>query len=95
MGAICGAISGAIMSGWISFGTQAAIASGAVQSHKLNMSIEGCTAHGNFSSLTNHAIDESGVFPLYRLSFMWINPSKSFNLNVFFDFDHFQKNIQI
>lgn len=75
-GAICGAIAGAIMSGWISFGTQAAIASGAIQPNRLNMSIEGCEAMGNISSISQIAHDESDVFPLYRLSFMWINPSE-------------------
>ncbi|XP_031619202.1 sodium-coupled monocarboxylate transporter 2-like isoform X2 [Contarinia nasturtii] len=74
VGAICGAISGAIMSGWISFGTQAAIASGAVQSHKLNMSIGGCETFGYYNSSIPPVVDESDVFPLYRLSFMWINP---------------------
>lgn len=73
-GAICGAISGALMSGWVSFGTQAAIASGAVVPQRLPMSTEGCA--GNISSIfTNVEHDESDVFPLYRLSFMWINPS--------------------
>lgn len=74
IGAICGAISGALMSGWISFGTQAAIASGAIQPQRLNMSVEGCDAFHNSTIPSLH--DESGVFPLYRLSFMWINPSK-------------------
>lgn len=76
VGAICGAISGALMSGWISFGTQAAIASGAIQPHRLNMSIEGCDAFQNATITAPVEHDESGVFPLYRLSFMWINPSK-------------------
>lgn len=75
VGAICGAISGALMSGWISFGTQAAIASGAIQPHRLNMSIEGCNSLGNITVPPQIEHDESGVFPLYRLSFMWINPS--------------------
>lgn len=83
IGAISGAISGALMSGWISFGTQAAIASGAIQPHRLNMSIDGCEAFGNSTihSPIEHVHDESDVFPLYRLSFMWINPSKVYTLN--------------
>lgn len=75
VGAICGAISGAIMSGWISFGTQAAIASKAIQPHSLNMSVAGCDAFRNLTMPTAIEHDESDVFPLYRLSFMWINPS--------------------
>lgn len=52
-------------------------ASGAVVPQKLHMSIEGCEAFDNSSSISpfiEH--DESDVFPLYRLSFMWINPSE-------------------
>lgn len=75
VGAICGAIAGAIMSGWASFGTQAAIASGAVQSQRLGMSVDACPHLANVSS-TFIEHDESDVFPLYRLSFMWINPSE-------------------
>lgn len=78
VGAISGAISGALMSGWISFGTQAAIASGAIQPHRLNMSIDGCNSFGNITVPAQMEHDESDVFPLYRLSFMWINPSEFF-----------------
>lgn len=77
VGAICGAVAGALMSGWVSFGTQAAIASGAIQPHKLEMSIAGCSANVTFPPSNIH--DESDVFPLYRLSFMWINPSMFIN----------------
>lgn len=75
-GAIVGAIAGAIMSGWISFGTQAAVAAGTVVAHKLDISIAGCDmSHVNSSSIINPIYhDESNVFPLYRLSFHWINP---------------------
>lgn len=73
-GAICGSIAGAVMSGWVSFGTQAAVAAGAIVPHRLNMSVEGCDA--TFGNLSMNYIehDESDVFPLYRLSFHWINP---------------------
>lgn len=73
-GAIFGAIAGAIMSGWISFGTQAAIASGAVQAHKLNISIDGCDILSTNTTINSPFPDESNVFPLHRLSFLWINP---------------------
>lgn len=76
LGALIGMIAGAVLSGWISFGTQAAIASGAVVSHRLNMSIADCN---EFSVNVNKSLtfvmhDESDVFPLHRLSFLWINP---------------------
>lgn len=69
-------IAGALISGWISFGTQVAIASGAVVPHRLNMSIADCDAFSvNVNkSLTFVKHDESDVFPLHRLSFLWINP---------------------
>lgn len=73
-GAVWGAIAGAIMSGWVSFGTQAVIASGAVQAHKLNISIDGCDMPHMNTTINAPYPDESGVFPLHRLSFMWINP---------------------
>lgn len=74
-GAICGAIAGAIMSGWISFGTQAAIAAGSLQAHKLPISIDGCDMPSlNNTTINAPYLDESIVFPLYRLSFLWINP---------------------
>lgn len=73
-GAICGAIAGAVISGWISFGTQAAIASGAVQAHRLPVSVDGCEMPIGNSTINVSYPDESDVFPLYRLSFMWINP---------------------
>lgn len=61
------------MSGWISFGSQAAVAAGDIIPQKLNSSIEACDAfNATLTSLVQH--DESGVFPLYRLSFHWINP---------------------
>lgn len=85
VGAISGAVAGALMSGWVSFGTQAAIASGAIEPHKLDMSIAGCS--GNITLPLPNMHDESDVFPLYRLSFMWINPSMHSNnskIKVFF-----------
>lgn len=73
-GAICGAIAGAVMSGWVSFGTQAAVASGAIQAHKLDISIAGCDMPPMNATINVPYPDESDVFPLYRLSFLWINP---------------------
>lgn len=72
-GAISGAIAGAIMSGWVSFGSQAAVAAGSIIPQKLNSSIEACDAF-NVTSIYTMPHDESNVFPLYRLSFHWINP---------------------
>lgn len=52
---------------------QAAVAAGQIIPQKLNSSIVACEA---FNVTLNNVIqhDESGVFPLYRLSFHWINP---------------------
>lgn len=73
-GAIVGAIAGAALSGWVSLGSQAAVASGQVVPHKLPISVEECPI-GNLNG-TIYPIypDESDVFPFYRLSFHWINP---------------------
>lgn len=74
MGAIFGAVAGAILSGWVSLGSQAAAASGQVVPHKLPVSVEECPI-GNLTGIVERYYpDESGVFPLYRLSFHWINP---------------------
>jgi solute carrier family 5 (sodium-coupled monocarboxylate transporter), member 8/12 len=70
-GALAGAIAGALMSGWVSLGSQAAIAAGIITPHKLNVSIEDCP--GNYT-VDRYYPDESDVFPLYRLSYNWINP---------------------
>lgn len=73
-GAIAGAIAGIVMSGWISFGSQIALAAGQVLPHKLDVSIEDCPANITGGGGMNQYPDESDVFPLYRLSFHWINP---------------------
>ncbi|GAB0091239.1 sodium-coupled monocarboxylate transporter 2 [Sergentomyia squamirostris] len=70
-GAIAGVIAGAVMSGWVSLGSNAAIANGYVMAQKLDISTENCPA---FNSTGPEYPDESGVFPLYRFSFHWINP---------------------
>uniref|UniRef100_A0A1B0A5W9 Sodium/solute symporter n=1 Tax=Glossina pallidipes TaxID=7398 RepID=A0A1B0A5W9_GLOPL len=71
-GALVGALAGACISGWISFGSQIAFANGYVTPHKLEISVEDCP--GNVTMPDNVYIDESDVFPLHRLSFHWINP---------------------
>ncbi|XP_018804431.1 PREDICTED: sodium-coupled monocarboxylate transporter 2-like isoform X2 [Bactrocera latifrons] len=69
-GALAGAAAGAIMSGWVSFGTQAATASGQLGSHMLEVFVSECP---NNSTITVPGyVDESDVFPLYRLSYHWI-----------------------
>lgn len=74
MGAIFGAVAGGVLSGWVSLGSQAAVASGQVVPHKLPVSVEYCPI-GNLTGIVEREYpDESGVFPLYRLSFHWINP---------------------
>lgn len=70
-GAIIGAICGAFLSGWVSLGSQAAAASGQVVPHKLDVSVESCPWN---VTINREYPDESDVFPLYRLSYHWINP---------------------
>ncbi|XP_049302581.1 sodium-coupled monocarboxylate transporter 2 isoform X2 [Bactrocera dorsalis] len=69
-GALAGAAAGAIMSGWVSFGTQAAIASGQLGSHKLEVFVSECPANSTIT--VPGYVDESDLFPLYRLSYHWI-----------------------
>ncbi|XP_067624951.1 sodium-coupled monocarboxylate transporter 2 [Eurosta solidaginis] len=69
-GTLAGAAAGALMSGWLSFGSQAVIAAGLIESHKLDVSVSECLL--NSTIVENEYPDESTVFPLYRLSFHWI-----------------------
>ncbi|CAD6999970.1 unnamed protein product [Ceratitis capitata] len=69
-GALAGAAAGAVMSGWISFGSQAAIGAGHIGPHKLNVSVSECLV--NYTIPVLDYSGESEVFPLYRLSFHWI-----------------------
>ncbi|XP_039952816.1 sodium-coupled monocarboxylate transporter 2-like isoform X2 [Bactrocera tryoni] len=69
-GALAGAAAGVIMSGWVSFGTQAAIASGQLGSHKLEVFVSECPANSTIT--VPGYVDDSDVFPLYRLSYHWI-----------------------
>lgn len=71
-GAVCGAVAGALLSGWVSLGSQAAVAAGRIVPHKLNVTTEACYSNSTYSFAEYQ--DESSVFPLYRLSFHWINP---------------------
>ncbi|XP_039498525.1 sodium-coupled monocarboxylate transporter 1 [Drosophila santomea] len=72
VGTLVGGITSFFLTAWITFGTQIAAASGQLLTHKLPMSLEGCT--GNVTAPEVVAVDEEQVFPLYRLSFQWINP---------------------
>lgn len=72
IGTAVGGISGALLAGWISFGTQFTIAAGKLNSQKLNVSVESCP--GNTTLPDTVWVDEDQVFPLYRLSYHWINP---------------------
>ncbi|XP_023174557.2 sodium-coupled monocarboxylate transporter 2 isoform X1 [Drosophila hydei] len=72
VGTAVGGIAGALLAGWISFGTQFTIAAGQLNSQKLNVSVEQCTT--NITLPEHNWVDEEDVFPLYRLSYHWINP---------------------
>ena len=80
MGAVFGAVAGAVLSGWVSLGSQVSVAAGLVVPHKLPVSVEECPV-GNITGIVERYYpDESGVFPLYRLSFHWINPIGIFSV---------------
>ncbi|XP_060516657.1 sodium-coupled monocarboxylate transporter 1-like isoform X2 [Cylas formicarius] len=75
-GAVCGAIAGALMAGLVSFGTQSVAAAKLVVPHKLPVSVDGC--YDKYGIGTNATIieypDESNIFSLFRLSYLWITP---------------------
>ncbi|KAG5889642.1 hypothetical protein JTB14_028921 [Gonioctena quinquepunctata] len=78
-GAIVGAISGALMSGLVSFGGQFVTGAKLVVAHRLPVFVnETCfEKYGIDNSTIMPPIvypDESDVFPLFRLSFLWITP---------------------
>lgn len=74
MGAICGAVAGALLSGWVSLGSQVAVASGQVVQPKLPVSIEECPIGNITGPIYPDIPDQSDIFPLYRFSYHWINP---------------------
>ncbi|XP_029664793.1 sodium-coupled monocarboxylate transporter 1-like [Formica exsecta] len=72
-GAFIGAIAGFMMSGWVSFGANAAIGSGLVVPKKLPVS--SCTEDINYVFVNQfEQSSEDNVFPLYRLSYHWVAP---------------------
>ncbi|XP_050456946.1 sodium-coupled monocarboxylate transporter 1-like [Cataglyphis hispanica] len=72
-GAFIGAIAGFMMSGWVSFGANAAIGSGLVVPHKLP--VPSCTGDNDYVFVNkSQLISEDNVFPLYRLSYHWVAP---------------------
>ncbi|CAH1964545.1 unnamed protein product [Acanthoscelides obtectus] len=80
-GAVVGAISGAVMSGIVSFGQQYVAAAKLVVPHKLSVIAEdwcydkyGMEASRNQTVIPEDYPDESHIFPLFRLSFLWITP---------------------
>ncbi|XP_016973085.2 sodium-coupled monocarboxylate transporter 1 [Drosophila rhopaloa] len=72
LGTAVGGITGFLLTGWITYGTQVAAASGQLNSQRLPVSVEGCL--GNVTLPDHVWVDEEKVFSLYRLSFHWINP---------------------
>lgn len=74
IGAFVGAVCGAILTGVITFGSQAMAAAGRLASQRLPTSVENCPPGYNTTVPEPPFVDESGVFPLYRLSFQWLNP---------------------
>lgn len=75
-GAFVGALCGAFISGWISFGSQAVAAAGKLVSQRLQISVNNCSPpYQNMTIPDPTVTDDSDVFALYRLSFHWINPA--------------------
>lgn len=74
IGAIVGGVSGGLLSGWISLGSQISAAAGKVVAPKLPVSVEECPVGNLTGIIVPDYPDQSGVFPLYRLSYHWINP---------------------
>ncbi|KAH8334384.1 hypothetical protein KR059_009470, partial [Drosophila kikkawai] len=72
IGTAVGAIAGFLLSGWITFGMQITAAAGQLNSQKLPVSVQGCT--GNVTLSESIWKDEDQVFPLYRLSYLWVTP---------------------
>ncbi|CAH0557166.1 unnamed protein product [Brassicogethes aeneus] len=75
-GAISGALSGLLMSGTITYGSQYAGATNLVMAHKLPVSVDGCySTYGlNVTYVEPVYPDETNIFPLFRLSYLWITP---------------------
>ncbi|XP_018568626.1 sodium-coupled monocarboxylate transporter 1-like [Anoplophora glabripennis] len=78
-GAVVGGIAGVIASGLVSFGSQFVSAAKLVVPHKLPVFVnDSCfEKYGidpNITISDPSYPDESSVFPLFRLSFMWITP---------------------
>lgn len=80
IGAVAGVVAGTVMAAWTSFGQQAAAANGLVLPPKLPVSTEGCPGILNGTVIHPPMQDESGVFPLYRMSYLWINPIGIFSV---------------
>lgn len=74
-GAICGALAGLLMSSLVSFGGQFVSAAKLVVPHKLPVNVDQCPKYSIFvNGTTTFFPDESHIFPLFRLSYMWITP---------------------
>lgn len=74
-GATFGALAGALVAGTVSLGSQVSIAQGLLVPEKLPISVDECPAILNLTtSSLNQMPDQSEVFPLFRISFLWIGP---------------------
>ncbi|XP_025163357.1 sodium-coupled monocarboxylate transporter 1 isoform X2 [Harpegnathos saltator] len=74
-GAFIGTIAGFAVSGWASFGANAAIGSDVLRPRKLPIPYEHCgNVSHDFALMFEQQHDEADVFPLYRLSYHWFAP---------------------
>lgn len=74
VGAIVGGISGFVVTAFLSLGNQAVYMLGynVAAPYMLKISVEGCEKNITIEKDTKHNVED--VFPLFRLSFHWINP---------------------
>ncbi|XP_055858636.1 sodium-coupled monocarboxylate transporter 2 isoform X2 [Episyrphus balteatus] len=73
-GATFGALAGALIAGTVSLGSQVSIAQGLLVPEKLPVWVDECPAMLNLTTPSNQVPDQSELFPLFRISFLWIGP---------------------
>ncbi|XP_063224315.1 sodium-coupled monocarboxylate transporter 2-like [Bacillus rossius redtenbacheri] len=73
LGALSGGVCGVALVGWISLGTQAAIASRRITFPTKPLSVQGCPHALNSTAPPPAAADPADAFFLFRMSYLWYN----------------------
>ncbi|XP_055918900.1 sodium-coupled monocarboxylate transporter 2-like isoform X2 [Eupeodes corollae] len=73
-GATFGALAGALISGTVSLGSQVFTAEGLLVPQKLQVWVDECPAFLNITAPSTDVPDQSELFPLFRISFLWVGP---------------------